>query len=164
MKFSAAIRLGSQMNKPTKKGWYGRNEQGEMETCAIVAGMIGGGFIREGEGVTLEPVGKCETTANYDKRSGTFVNAIKCPAEWMAVAASVEPFPCGCNTLDNVWGCIQHLHDEHQWTREAAADWVEKIEKKFEATGDKGAEAGDEKVAPPPCSQEILDSTPAEVK
>lgn len=37
--------------------------------------------------------------------------------------------PCECGGLDIVRQTVVHLNDEHQWTREQIADWVEEVER-----------------------------------
>jgi hypothetical protein len=131
MKLSEAIRVGSKMNKPTKKGWFNRNEHGEFETCALIAAAIGAGAVRPC-GNHLEIVNAERSGSRYDGRMGAEVDTVAIPADWYPAVDSVEPFPCGCKIVNNVFGCIQHLHDEHQWSREAVAEWVEVIENKLE--------------------------------
>jgi hypothetical protein len=60
------------------------------------------------------------------------------PAAWNRLRAFQAKCPCA-ECADRVLlelGCVAvHLNDNHRWTREQIADWVETIEKRLEAEG-----------------------------
>ena len=48
---------------------------------------------------------------------------VTCPAteEYQGVVS-------GCPYSTSVWYTIQHLNDQHQWTREKIADWIDDLQ------------------------------------
>lgn len=63
-------------------------------------------------------------------RDGT-IEVIDVPGHWLIVLASFQTCPA-CPTYIGsrrpTFNLIAHLNDDHRWTREAIADWVETIE------------------------------------
>lgn len=54
-------------------------------------------------------------------------NPVTIPAAWMQRADCDSP--CSCHTrLTSLSAIVVHLNDEHSWTREAIAGWVETVE------------------------------------
>lgn len=50
---------------------------------------------------------------------------------WAAVPALAEFANCPACSLPRkkqLWGLIQHINDEHKWSREAIADWLETLD------------------------------------
>lgn len=114
MKLSEAIRLGA-MLKPQAFGDYTDG----IGTCAM--------------GSAFEAIG---ITPNAEESA---------PAEWLAFLARDHACPV-CRRKqsggDLIDGVIPHLNDDHRWTRERIADWVEIIERAQEtviATGNQPA-------------------------
>lgn len=54
--------------------------------------------------------------------------AVQVPNEWGAVLAAVCDCP-DCGSSRSGHRLIAHLNDDHRWTREQIADWVETIER-----------------------------------
>lgn len=106
MKLSDAIRLGSMM-KP--QGFFsGVDSSGG--SCAF--------------GAALEAIGR---------QVGSMVLGVTHVEDWHDLfhGRTLASLPCGCDpsSLTNfVFGAVIHLNDQHQWTREAIADWVQTIE------------------------------------
>lgn len=65
--------------------------------------------------------------------AGEIATIIVTPHEWEAVFATAEPCPAfACrNTTryQSIWRLIPHLNDDHRWSRQAIAEWVEAIER-----------------------------------
>lgn len=106
MKFSEAIRLGA-MLKPQGFRSIAANER----TCAF-------GAAYEAVGILTAFLG----TKDYDRRRdlvyGAFPIIPKLPHKCFVCRAFALP--------DGV--IVTHLNDQHRWTREQIADWIEKIE------------------------------------
>lgn len=117
MKLSEAIRLGSMM----KPQIYGEISSGQG-TCALGAAI-------EAAGLTPEPAvpgivtgsGRITETA----KAGDII--IHTPEAWHAFFHGYHPCPA-CRVSSYGMRAIGHLNDEHRWTRERIADWVETIE------------------------------------
>lgn len=102
MKFSEAIRLGAMM-KPQA---FGKTFDGEGRTCAV--------------GAAYDAIGKL-TAPGF---------AIDQLNEVFPIIATLHKKSCPvCSTDDFGWWVIPHLNDEHKWTREQIAEWVEMIER-----------------------------------
>lgn len=115
MKLSEAMRLGA-MLRPQGYGFYqtlgGSCAYGAaMEACGIPAGVQ--------NGISDEPL---RTLFPISRRVAT-----QCPActaaEWAA-----------CGDDRTVDGIVPHLNDDHRWTREQIAAWVETIEAADDST------------------------------
>ena len=107
MKLSEAIRLGA-MNRP--QGFYRLYDQGR--TCAM-------GAAAEAMGI-LDHENNCYIDGHKSK--------IK---HWTPVAMTMTPCPaCEEYGIDNMQRVMVHLNNDHRWSRERIADWVETIEPK----------------------------------
>lgn len=105
MKLSDAMRLGSMMKPQCFNDYEGPIDDGDtVGTCAIGAAIDAVGLL-----------GAFDDEAKVFPILGQSVN-VRCPAE-------------ECEELDGTLGSlIAHLNDEHEWTREAIADWVSTVE------------------------------------
>lgn len=100
LRLSEAIRLGSTM-KP--QGFFGFHPNGGTQSCAL-------GAAGDAIGITL-------------------VTIAPLPKEWCDLNRIHPLPPCpvdGCSGVRITFlGTIAHLNDDHRWTRERIADWVE---------------------------------------
>ena len=106
LKLSEAIRLGATLH-PQATGVYAvGNAHGEvLATCAL--------------GAALVAIGQNPMIAS---------ELDDIPAEWIPPGGFLCPaclYGDYSNHLDNMVG---HLNDDHHWTREQIADWVETVE------------------------------------
>lgn len=105
MKLSEAIRLGAMLN-PQGFGKFERNGN----TCALGAALA---------------------TLTYDKEKITQSEMFQIHWPWIVVQEQEIVCPgCRKQTRGCVFFMIVHLNDDHYWTREQIADWVESIEPK----------------------------------
>lgn len=143
MKLSEAIRAGA-------KCWPNHRDydNGPNGCCAI------------GAAVRYECVGPNYDTKRYYQLGSVWERAEKL---WPALAEKdMKCFIIGCEgqrwaldepekEVNSILGIASHLHADHNWSREAVAEWVETMEKKLEphapcAEGDQvpsGNAAGD---------------------
>lgn len=140
MKFSEAIREGARLSRQAFGSLYDRG-------------------------------GACAIGAACDWFEYTHGKSISCGVDYLnefpVANIVVRSFPCGCSPTryrQHVDGVAAHLNDDHKWSREAIAEWVETIEKKLEteqATPTAGGEANGESMACNVGSE--VHCTPAEV-
>lgn len=107
MKFSEAMRIGA---KKGKQLFVVLESNGD--TCAMGAAILG-------TGVPAEAV----TCAYYQPLKvsyGFLATAAKCPV------CGVVPTWAGSPESGCVTGVVIHLNNDHRWTREAIADWIER--------------------------------------
>jgi hypothetical protein len=63
--------------------------------------------------------------------TGQRITKLELPEEWHVTLAVWARCPVlGCWGSGSLGGAIQHLNDDHDWTREQIADWVESIEQR----------------------------------
>ncbi len=60
--------------------------------------------------------------------AGEVIQQLDFPAGWEGVLSTSGGCPAGCGLVGAVGLLIPHLNDEHRWTRETIADWVEAFE------------------------------------
>lgn len=108
MKFFQAIRLGAML----KPQGFGRLIDGGA-TCAMGAALDACGVLG-------------------DVRSNSEV-VVAAAARWPCVLQDVE-CPIDADAHGALVCIVVHLNDDHHWTREQIADWVETIEGKDRAT------------------------------
>lgn len=112
MRLSEAIRLGS-MLRPTQ-AFYTLFSVKNGSTCAL--------------GAAAEAVGLIDTA-----QENSYLPGKRAPAEWKPISRATATCPA-CDFDDDVEGCIIHINNEHRWTRERIADWVELQEQRIEST------------------------------
>lgn len=119
MKLSDAIRLGA-MLRPVQ-AFYRLYDPGTGGSCALgaAAEAIGSGVFPDGYTVDAHA---------------------RVPREWYVLRPTTmcphcERSPAGAIQIDHV---IVHLNNEHRWTREAIADWVEGLEQAAGVRADAG--------------------------
>lgn len=103
MRLYEAIRLGSKLH-PQGFGGFRNYQGGTIVTCAI-------GAVGEAIGLDL-------------KKN---INAERLRHHWPWMFQTSSPCPV-CQCEYQVICIITHLNDDHRWTRERIADWVETIE------------------------------------
>lgn len=107
MKLSEAIRLGAMTGPQCQSTFYYRGA-----TCALGAAHMATGHLVHGD--LLEAALDAEQAWGlHDER------AIPCPAQCSLALT------CGFDV-------ITHLNEDHNWTREQIADWVETVERAYE--------------------------------
>ncbi len=143
MKLSTAIRVGSKMHAASEHGWNDVGPDGRARTCALVAAAEGAGLYTIFSNICmkgpnwLEPDGRNgahRAGASNDGDPGTL--STRLPDEWLLITQALELPPCPCKKYGmkaDVMVLIWHLHDMHQWSREAVAEWIATVEKKVEA-------------------------------
>lgn len=119
MRLSEAMRLGSMM-KP--QGYYNLCRAGA--TCAL--GAVGDAIgILDADNCNWKPGAKAPSEWRWMTR------LTACPA----CGATDYPVPTSFSTKRrDVQAAITHLNNEHRWTREQIADWIETIEPKEQST------------------------------
>jgi hypothetical protein len=105
MTLSEAIRLGAMLRKSQAR-YELLDEDGG--TCALGAAAEAAGFL--------------------DLATRDYLSGAKAPKEWHAVVKRETPCPTCSGIFDRLDDCIKHLNNEHRWTREAIADFVETCE------------------------------------
>jgi hypothetical protein len=106
MKLSEAIRLGS-MNGPQVFGRLGDFSGG---TCAQGAAVLAIGLMPDAfKGISIQ--------ARFIDAFPVSVIPVRCPE---------------CETRNVAGNVMAHLNNDHKWTRERIADWVETIERAHE--------------------------------
>lgn len=117
MKFSTAMRKGSEQHPQSFIGLFEFSNSTIIKTCAMGAGLVGVfGFtraeeVRSSSGI-LDPLFTCYPMLQ-DK-------TILCPEE-----------PCRTQYPDSfhtLYMLIEHLNDVHEWPREDIATWLEQFE------------------------------------
>lgn len=107
MRLSEAIRLGAMMRP--NQAFYNLYDVDDEATCAL--------------GAAAEALGILDTEAI----GGGYT--AKAPVEWKAFVLQTVQCPECHYSIDKVDACIVHLNNEHRWSRERIADWVEALEK-----------------------------------
>lgn len=142
MRLSEAIRLGGMLHPQCVGKFFGDRERTAVtpldrsqirETCAL-----GGAWLVAGGSSHDEVITETRSSPRGFARAGQRVTILDYPAEWMRVLSAVVLCPeitCpGHGPLD---GAIQHLNDDHRWTREQIADFVETIERERASLNDR---------------------------
>lgn len=165
LRLSEAIRLGA-MLKPqaigkwkgrVSKGWFGTQET----TCALAAAHEAAGLapIRrpKGSAVIIGARG-----INEGRRQVLSVESWvlpEMPSEWLTWM--VVPCPSMFDRCDlrnaRLSRIIEHLNDDHRWTREQIADWVATVEAQQESAAMEPALA--DAAVDPGASNQLLQST-----
>jgi len=114
VELSEAIREGAKMVGPQLVGLlFGNHKDPQSGGCAMGAALTrryGWQYVRE------HPAGTMYRLA---------------AVEW-PVMETIKEAPCGCESHEYgpyLVGAVVHLNNDHQWTREAIAEWVEVVEK-----------------------------------
>ncbi len=117
MRLSEAIRLGA-MLRPRQAFWT-LYEPDIDATCAL--------------GAAADAIGILDTTT-----SNAFIVRATAPQEWRGVATRLVDCPVCEGPFDpppafgyracDVQSAIVHLNNDHRWSRERIADWVETLE------------------------------------
>lgn len=106
MKLSEAIRKGSEQRPQFFGEYFGLNEDSILASCAIGAAIEGfTGSRNEGDGYV-------QLLLQFPQLKHQVIDPVT-------------------NQIDSLANTITELNDEAKWTREAIADWVEKIENTF---------------------------------
>lgn len=119
MKLSEAIKLGSMLH-PQGTGAYASEEHtflmGQQVSTGIRTCAYGAALIAVGNSVEV-----C--------LSKSIEIQVDAPDEWDTVTERILVCPAdGCGKVDRGDNLIFHLNDDHEWTREQIADWVEQKE------------------------------------
>lgn len=106
MKLSAAIRAGSQLTEQVKVVYLQEDpETGKIcGACAMGAAWVG--------------------LHGVEKRGIPYVSA-ELTSHWPEIAQARHPHPVTGNPV-SLYYSIVTLNDDHGWTREQIADWLEK--------------------------------------
>lgn len=105
MRLSEAIRLGAMLRPQARLYWF--HEGG---SCAL-------GAAAEAVGIAIYP--------------DTFTQVGPVPREWIWINGLKAACPV-CGDCDDAQETIKHLNNDHRWTRERIADWVETLEPRDE--------------------------------
>lgn len=87
---------------------------GSFGTCAL--------------GAAAQAIGMLPTYEQWNSEDDIFVS-IDCMRDIFPVFSSGE-YDCPVGSCDTQEKLIPHLNDDHRWSREAIADWIETIEPK----------------------------------
>jgi hypothetical protein len=126
---SEAIRLGAMLHPQafgaltieTRSGWLGIFGKKLVAECALQGAIAAAGCVTgrsNGDDASVPVRGDIPSQWTVDV-----------PPEWNLFLAVSCPV---CEQLDVVGRIIPHLNDDHRWTRERIADWVESIERERE--------------------------------
>lgn len=139
MRLSTAIRVGAKMRAASERSWTDFGPDGQIRSCALVAAAEAAGlFTILGNCMIpgpnwLKPYGGNPMARDPGQETGL---TSRMPDKWTLVTSAIEIPPCSCRTAgvaDEVVILIWHLHDIHNWSREAVAEWIETIETEVEA-------------------------------
>jgi hypothetical protein len=118
MKLSEAIRLGSMM-RPQAFGWI--FDLDGIATCAWGAGL-------EAAGIRIK-AGQSNRYNTPVEWRGLVNKRVRCPAKHTKCDFCHWGELCvECANSQSLALTIEHLNDDHKWTRERIADFVEQIE------------------------------------
>ena len=138
MKFSDAIRVGAKMSGASEAGWIDVGPDGKARTCTIMAAVEGAGII-ERDGQYFKPgphwIGQAPAFNSRGQEKSEAMYSIMVPSEWQHLLAYPTLPPCACSRFwvkSSMHIIILHLHDIHQWSREAIAEWIGTIESDVE--------------------------------
>ena len=141
-KLSDMIFLGAKKSPAVERGWYGVNEEGKMTTCAIMAAAEECGLVaQDGGGHPIFSPELERVTGGTDRLTGAYrpwMTRIKWPDWFYSLLHVRATSPCGCPDAPKgkrsgvVGEIVMHLHDDHKYSREATAMWVESVEKDYE--------------------------------
>ena len=95
------------------------------ETCALGAAIraVGCGSHQQVSN------GKGKPFRGKAVKSGDKVNVIEFPDDWLPLLRMVPQCPVTlCKESDEVDRLVTHLNDDHRWTREQIAEWIETLE------------------------------------
>jgi hypothetical protein len=133
MRLSEAIRLGALMHPQGFGTIVGAHDlrsafdKSKIQvTCALGAAWVAsGGEMHE----DIAAATSGSTTLRGYAQPGSRVLRLDLPIAWHGTLATevVCPEFC-CEHRGILMCCIEHLNDEHRWTREAIADFVEQME------------------------------------
>lgn len=131
IKFSEAMRLGAMLG-PQAFGYDFSGEE-DAASCAFGAAVSGAGLqiksVQSVEDEEPEVVGEL-LRAKYARIAGY----VLLPPEWGSLRIiKAECCVAGCKYNDCVLGVVTHLNDNHRWTRQEIADWVEQFEEQTPA-------------------------------
>jgi hypothetical protein len=137
MRLSEAIRLGAMskpqgfkslngsVGRPIVFSLFGETHIGTIQepaTCALGAAMDAAGCFHGGEVVTAS---EDEPRVRGVIKAGTQYVMVQPLDEWRQVLSDVALCPVCQRGGLIVQEVIQHINDDHRWTREQIADWVE---------------------------------------
>ena len=115
---SEAIRLGA-MLRPQGRGIESADPRREA-TCALGAAAMAAGLPIQSGGRVLTVRGEAGFTTEP---------CVKVPAEWVSLMTLEVNCPSCGFWHEHLAGAVAHLNDDHEWTRELIADWVESFER-----------------------------------
>lgn len=139
MRLSEAIRLGGMMTTQargvfsrTRRKYFGLFGPVVAETCAL-----GAAYLAIGNRSKVVTASEDALAFRGVVKKGELTTEMETPREWSIVMGLVVMCPCRCGWMGGrVRELIPHLNDEHEWTREAIADWLEPLEARVcSATG-----------------------------
>jgi hypothetical protein len=130
MRLSEAIRLGAMLRpqcrgdlaKTFRTGLLGLFGPKVTGSCALGAAFEAAECLVERRIVQGSPAIRGSTTNGEH-----IANVVKIPAEWYAIMYSSISCP-ECSTVEVGFRLIPHLNDDHDWTRERIADFVQAFE------------------------------------
>lgn len=136
---SEAIRLGAAITKPGKGRLMSSDER---EACALGGAVIAvPGLFREATEEELEWVRTNPEFYHPERGVGLHAGRVLVPATAELVTLVVMVCRCParrvdggdhCSHVDQLYRMVPHLNDDHGWTKDQIADWVERKEKELE--------------------------------
>lgn len=112
IRLSTLIRIGADL---TEKA-IGVYVTKEGNTCAMGAAYYGKNYLEEGEGLTSQ-----------DTLGGIGIFYTEIPTELVPDVLEDREFMYGASGEAYIREVIYQLNDEHGWTREAVADWLDML-------------------------------------
>lgn len=123
MTLSDAIRLGATLKKQGK-GNASMDPKSDA-TCAFGAALEAGGCVG---GYRFSSVDAVPTRGSVKVPLEHYSYAV--PSSWMCILSITDQCP-ECSFIGLVSQIVPHLNDDHNWTRERCADYVQGIEKRL---------------------------------
>jgi len=120
MLLSQAMRSGARMHPQFRGGYGGYLADGTRATCAFAAAVEAAGL----------PLGPPYGSVRPLRGTAPAAYSVEVPEEEWAVLFFSVPCP-ECGEVKQVQYIVPNLNDDHGWTRERIADWVESIEITF---------------------------------
>lgn len=130
MRLSVAIRLGAMVHPQgfgslvNASDPYAFDKATIQRTCAL-----GAAWVASGGGSYVETVKTPIVNARGSAAVGASILRLEIPIEWEITLRLETLCPVNdCSGHGPLAGAIQHLNDDHRWTREQIADFVERVE------------------------------------
>lgn len=131
MTFSDAIRLGAMMKPQAFGGLTAVRSIGLLGLREEVIGTCALGAAFDAAGCPNVPMADGESAGTPTRGADKPTTKTLVPPDWAHLFLSVGcpvASPCPVMAHGVMHSIVAHLNDDHRWTREQIADWVESVE------------------------------------